>query len=180
MVSKVLYSNHPVTWAWADIYRLRPIRDGRAPSPEHRISSLTKAHLDRGVSEQEWFAMWLGDYDSQNWYPEVAALYNAGFNSMKYVCEILKRTITWEINSKYGADDYGMSGDQQRMGFTQIEPEPADPSQPFGIRISISADYIWPLLVKEYSAAEKAACSFTLAAIMLHELSVSEFGKVLL
>lgn len=124
--------------------------------------------------------MWLGDYDSQNWYPEVAALYNAGFNSMKYVCEILKRTITWEINSKYGADDYGMSGDQQRMGFTQIEPEPADPSQPFGIRISISADYLWPLLVKEYSAAEKAACSFTLAAIMLHELSVSEFGKVLL
>jgi hypothetical protein len=59
------------------------------------------------------------------------------------------------------------------MGFTQIMSQD-NANLPFTIRISISADYIWPLLVPDYSTAEKAACSFTLAATMLHELSVSQ------
>ena len=69
--------------------------------------------------------------------------------------------------------------EEDEMGFTQVMP-PTDPNLPFAIRVSISADYIWPLLVKDYSEAEKACCSFVVAAIMLHELSVSQFEGLLL
>lgn len=54
--------------------------------------------------------MWLGEYDRQNWYPEIQSLSRAGFDSVKYTCEVLKRIIQWEIKSKYGPDDHGISG----------------------------------------------------------------------
>ncbi|KUI57499.1 hypothetical protein VP1G_04774 [Cytospora mali] len=171
LVSKFLYSDHPITWAWADIYKLRPVRGQDEPSPAEKRRHITNDHIESGVTEQEHFAVWLGDYDAIHWYPEIEDLYLAGFDSVKYTCEILKRTIQWEINAKYQGDDNERTGLSEHLGFTQIIPQPNNYNMPFVIRISISADYIWPLLVKEYSEAEKAACSFTLAATMLHELT---------
>lgn len=173
LVSKVLYSDHPITWAWADIYRLRPVRGAQEPEQSHKTRYITQEHLQNGISQQEYFAIWLGDYDPLNWYPEIQDLDMAGFDSVKYTCEILKRTIQWEIHSKFDGDDDGRAGASENMGFTQIIWQDGA-NLPFTIRISIAADYIWPLLVPDYSTAEKAACSFTLAATMLHELSVSQ------
>jgi len=40
------------------------------------------------------------------------------------------------------------------------------------ITMEINAEIIWPLLVPQYTAAEKAMCSFMLGATLLHELAV--------
>lgn len=173
MVSKVLYSDHPITWAWADIYALRPVRGPHEPTQQERTRQLGSGHWRRGVRQQEHFALWLGGYDESNWFPEIRRLRAAGFDSVKYACEVLKRTIQWEIRSKYdGPDgDKGPEG-KSELGFTMLVPQ-LSTTEPFKIRIGLAAEGIWPLLVQDYSTAEKAACSFTLAATMLHELTVS-------
>ncbi|ROW04465.1 hypothetical protein VMCG_04940 [Cytospora schulzeri] len=173
LVSKVLYSDHPATWAWADIYRLRPVRGPMEPDKSYKTRCITEEHRRNGIFQQEHFAVWLGDYDPSYWYPEIEELAYSGFDSVAYTCEILKRTIQWEIRSKFYGDEDDKPGSSENMGFTQIIYQ-GDDSLPFITRIGISADYIWPLLVPDYSAAEKAACSFTLAATMLHELSASQ------
>lgn len=133
---------------------------------------VTVEDMKRGVTHKEHFSVWLGEYDEANWYPEVRKLRQVGFDTVKYACEVLKRTIQWEIRSKYDNEE-----DEEDwmipMGSTQIVPQ-RTPNKPFTIRITISAEYIWPLLVPDYSTAEKAACSFSLAATMLHELAVSK------
>ena len=174
LVSKILWSDHPTTWVWANIYRMHPVLDGRRADDERRTEDILPDHLAAGITEQEWFAIWLGKINESKWYPEQEALHSAGFSSRKYVLQILKRTIQWQINAKHLLDET-----EDDMGFTQVIPA-TDPNLPFTIRVSISADYIWPLLVKDYSEAEKACCSFVLAAIMLHELSVSQFESSLL
>lgn len=156
---------------WADIYRLQPLYDERRPNQARRTASIGAEHLSRGIQEQEVFGVWLDEnYDQANWFPEQTELYTAGFDSVKWACTLLKRTIQWEFNSKWDTRVKGKN--EEQMGFTEVVSN-SDPKMPFTIRISISADYVWPLLVKDYSEAEKAATSFTLASIMVHELSVS-------
>lgn len=45
-------------------------------------------------------------------------------------------------------------------------------------RVCINADYVWPLMVAEFSAAEKASYRFHIAKVVLHELIVG--GRVCL
>lgn len=110
--------------------------------------------------------------DPDEFYPEVARLKEMGFESIRWICEILKRCLTWEFNAKYTESLGGSAAWGHQMAFTELRSTRNDPNRPFRIRISLSADYVWPLLVEEYSQAEKAACTFTLASTMVHELCV--------
>lgn len=96
-----------------------------------------------------------------------------GFESVRWVCEILKECLVWELNAKYTELTGESAPGDHQMAWTQIQAVRGGPlNHPFKIRISLSVDYIWPLLIEEYSQAEKATCSFTLASTMVHELCV--------
>lgn len=114
--------------------------------------------------------------DPDEFYPEVARLKEMGFESVRWVCEIMKECLVWELNSRY-TDETGESTGDHPLAWTAMRAQRQQPNRPFKIRISISVDYIWPLLIEEYSQAEKAACSFHLASTMLHELSVRRCGR---
>ncbi|KAI3393511.1 hypothetical protein diail_4188 [Diaporthe ilicicola] len=168
LASNILNSEHPATWAWADIYKMRPCRDSReAPG---MVQTMLPEHFAADVTRKDYYAVYV-DEDPDEWFPEVARLKELGFNSVRWVCEILRRCLVWEFNSKY-TNVYGTSQPyDHQMAFTVIDGHHPEPNRPFVIRISLSADIIWPLLIEEYSQAEKAACSFTLAATIVHELT---------
>lgn len=178
LVSRVLACNHPFTWLWADIRKLRPIRGSR-DSIRHQSEEeqeLTKEDLDSGIDRKNLFAIWPEfsgleddlDMVSSNW-EDMKQLCRAGFDSTRYVCGILERTIEWCIMPAFRANDPDQLN--RIYGSTTVVEECEDP--PFKIRIEIAADYIWQLLVDEYSGAEKASATFVVAATMLHELAVS-------
>ncbi|KKY35257.1 hypothetical protein UCDDA912_g04802 [Diaporthe ampelina] len=128
-------------------------------------------HRAAGVTRKEHFAVYLKE-DPDEFYPEVARLKEMGFESIRWICEILKECLVWELNAKY-TESWGQSmpwGHQ--MAWTKLSMDNTTPNRPFNIRISLSVDYIWPLLVEEYSQAEKACVSFSLASSMVHELCV--------
>lgn len=105
-------------------------------------------------------------------FAEMRELCRLGFDTTRYACEILKSTIQWHIESpfrvmpKQGDEDVMGSATVERYG--QVGNDP-----PFKIKVTISSELFWPLLVDEYSSAEKATAAFMVAATMLHELSVS-------
>lgn len=113
------------------------------------------------------------DEDRSEFFPEQEKLADLGFNSIYWVCEILRRCLQWEINAKYDAIG-GRSTSDHQMAWTSILATDDDRNHPFKIIISLSADFIWPLLIDDYSQAEKAVCSFTLASTIVHELCVSK------
>lgn len=110
--------------------------------------------------------------DLDEFYPEVERLKEMGFSSVRWVCEILKECLSWQLNAKYTDNTGDSAADSHQMAWTDIMAERKAHNRPFEIRISLSVDYIWPLLIEEYSQAEKAACSFTLASTIVHELCV--------
>lgn len=128
------------------------------------------------VSRRDYFAAYI-DEDPDEWFPEQVRLKEIGFNSVRWVCEILRRCLVWEFNSKYTNVNGTSQIFDHQMAFTAIDGTRPEPNRPFIIRISISADMLWPLLIEEYSEAEKAACNFTLAATIVHELIVSRNGS---
>lgn len=114
--------------------------------------------------------MWLEE-DPDEFYPEVARLKEMGFESVRWVCEILKECLTWELNAKY-TESTGESTPGSQMAWTDLRYSRQERNRPFSIHISLSVDYMWPLLIEDYSQAEKAACSFTIASTIVHELCV--------
>lgn len=207
LVSKVLYSNHPMTWAVADLRRLRGQYAARGPQYKDDDESKQEDNDDSDVTEDaesedqptsrepskqarkkgtekegadkriQYFSCWpqfKGDLaelkpKDREW-EELVALYNIGFDSTRYVCEILARTIIWDIKPRYKFG-YGQD-DPTTLGIT-VTHRVQWASTPFKIMPEIAADFIWPLLIDEYSPAEKASCSFLIAVVMLHELAVS-------
>lgn len=101
----------------------------------------------------------------------MARLKEIGFESVRWVCEILKECLTWELNAKY-TESTGESKIGSQMAWTNLRYSHRERNRPFSIHISLSVDYMWPLLIEEYSQAEKAACSFTIASTIVHELCV--------
>lgn len=116
--------------------------------------------------------------DPDEFYPEVARLKAMGFESIPWVCTLLKDCLIWELNSKYSDNTGDSKPFGHQMAWTEIRADRRDHEVPFIIRISLSVDYIWPLLIDEYSQAEKAACSFTLASTMVHELCVCKWERL--
>ncbi|CAN8102336.1 unnamed protein product [Discula destructiva] len=181
LVSKVLSMNHPMTWAWADIRKTQPTRSALDEMEDERdqVSDEDKSY---GIKRKNLFALWPEfsgkeeDLDRiSRSFEEMRKFCQLGFDSTRYACEILKRTIQWEIDSSFRVavgetGDAAVEGLKRSYGASHIE-RTKDQDPPFRIQITISANFLWPLLVDEYSAAEKAATSFLVASTMLHELA---------
>lgn len=130
----------------------------------------TNRHLAAGITRKEYFAVYL-DEDPDEFMPEQQTLKDLGFNSVFWVCEILRKCLVWDFMAKY--DEAATDADHM-MAITELGQDASNPpDRPFFIKISIAVDYIWPLLIDEYTQAEKAVCTFTLASTILHELTVS-------
>lgn len=107
----------------------------------------------------------------------VSTLVKTGFDTTRYVCEILKHTIEWDIRPMYriGTDTQSAHEEPETCWGTAICDYDMTPftKRPFKMRLAIAAELIWQLLVDEYSPAEKASVSLNIAVTMLHELAVS-------
>lgn len=99
----------------------------------------------------------------------------SGFDTTGYACEILKRTVEWEIKSQWRIISPNEKSPAARSyGSTfVVRTKEGSSEPPFKIRICIGAELMWPLLADEYSSAEKAATTLFVAGTMLHEISVS-------
>ena len=112
------------------------------------------------------------DEDENEFFPEQQRLKDLGFDSVFWVCQILRECLQWQFNAKYDESGGGI-GETHQMAWTSLVRDNSQRDQPFKITISLSVDFLWPLLIDDYSQAEKAVCSFTLASTMAHELCVS-------
>lgn len=168
IVSQVLNSQHPATWVWADIRKLRPVEDSRRSVSNRYWKFYTSSDLGVDVPSLTGEAL--------NW-PDFIDICATGFDTTGYVCEILKRTIEWNFGSMwriFGDDGDPDSASSRAFGTTAVERTEKPPGQPsFKIKVYIAAELVWPLLADEYSTAEKASSSMFVAATMLHELAVS-------
>lgn len=168
IVSQVLNSQHPATWVWADIRKLRPVEDSRRSGSSRYWKFYTSSDLGVDVASLSGEAL--------NW-AEFIDICATGFDTTGYVCEILKRTIEWNIGSMwriFGDEGDSDSAASRAFGTTAVERTKKLPGQPpFKIKVYIAAELVWPLLADEYSTAEKASSSMFVAVTMLHELAVS-------
>ncbi|KAJ4385473.1 hypothetical protein N0V93_009901 [Gnomoniopsis smithogilvyi] len=169
LVSQVLNSQHPATLVWADVRKLRPVEDSRgATGSRHSWKFYTSPDHDVDVEKLTGLVA--------NW-DDFVAICASGFDTTRYACEILKRTIEWSIKSQWrvcGEHNNVAATDRSASayGATTLGRvlNPAS-TTPFKIQISIAAEMLWPLLVDEYSPAEKAASTTYVAVTMLHEIS---------
>lgn len=184
LVSKVLASDHPMVWAWADVRKIRPIRDYR-DKIQDPTKDLIQEQRDMGITRASLHALWpdfvgelteLSHRDMRM--DELVEIYETGFDTTRYVCEIVARTLEWDIRPMYRMDRNRRGGEEACCGTTHTLIQPGS-TLPFKITISIAAEYVWQLLVDEYSPAEKASVTFHLASVMLHELTVSRLAHVL-
>ncbi|KAK7726890.1 hypothetical protein SLS53_006933 [Cytospora paraplurivora] len=138
LASKVLFSNPPFWQAIQDLYTRRPV--------DHR---LVPGVLEEGVSLT---SVWL-EVDEDKMYPEARDLRRSNFDAAGITAFVLDRLLHIgfaSFSTTYDAD--GVSG------LTRVMPgsDFSSPS-PSVVNVLLSPEMVWPLLVPEYSAAEKIA-----------------------
>lgn len=171
---------------FCDVRKLRPVRNWRdtLASEGTQFDGITDNERQNGVHRKNLFTVWpefsglAADLDpiSASW-DDMRGLCEAGFDTTRYACEILERTIEWRFSSQFGATRSDtLNGPPSRvMGSTAIfESSPDYGGAPLTIEIQLAADFVWQLLVDDFSAAEKASISLLFAQTILHELAVRE------
>lgn len=151
MASKVLHSQPPFWRALFELCNRRPV--------EHRLVPET---LQEGTSLT---SMWIDELGEDQMYPEAAALRRQNFNAAGVTGYVLQKLLILGFETS--------TSNPGRSGVTVILRRPADVQRRHLISVRIAVEMVWPLLVSEYSAAEKTAASMHIANTLLHELSVS-------
>ncbi|KUI56328.1 hypothetical protein VP1G_03679 [Cytospora mali] len=149
LASKVLESNPPFWQALFDLYNRRPIEDRLVPEKMETGISLT--------------SVWL-DVDENKMYPEARELRNRRFDTAGTTAYVLEKFL------RLGFEDCLHVGDGI-SGLTNIIRRYDQPQGRHVVSVRIAPQMVWPLLVPEYSAAEKTAASMHIASTLLHELS---------
>lgn len=165
---------------WADTRKFQPVRGTRDTLNDDDMTMLDGIegeHMDRSIDRKNIFAIWPEFSGLAEDLPEECAgwedlveICRLGFDTTRYACGILARTIEWDIQPRYRVMDDAASSNSYSYGSTGLRKANR---VPFRIQIAIAADQIWQLLVDDYSPAEKASVSFNIASTMLHELAVS-------
>lgn len=174
---------------WADIRKYQPVRGARDALDDDAktmLDGIGREQRARGVRRTHIFAVWpefsgrAEDLPAEcaGW-EDLAEMCRLGFDTTRYACGILARTVEWDIQPRYRVDD-AAGGDTYSYGATCLRRAAAARREdvPFRIQIAVAADQIWQLLVDGYSPAEKASVSFSIACTMLHELAVSKSALV--
>lgn len=169
-----------MSFIWADARKFQPVRGPRDTLDDDdktMLNGIEGDQMDRGIDRKNIFAIWpefsglaedLPD-ECAGW-EDLAEICRLGFDTTRYACGILARTIEWDIQPRYRVMDDAASSNSYSYGSTGLRKANR---VPFRIQIAIAADQIWQLLVDDYSPAEKASVSFNIASTMLHELAVS-------
>lgn len=109
--------------------------------------------------------MWLDEVEEDQMYPEAAELRRRNFNAPGITNYVLQKLLILGFETS--------TSNPGRSGVTVIIRNPVPGPRKHLISVKIAAEMVWPLLVQEYSAAEKTAVSMHIANTLLHELSVS-------
>lgn len=159
-----------------DIYTIRQVRDDRDPrlcspkDPRHererptepRKSKLTCIYDGSGLNEPA------PD-------PLLEAIKATGYRSERHLYRFLCNAVGFEVVSGFqfsGEKPNFNMKDQVNWGQTDSDGRKRRDIRKAEINIEIAAEIIWPLMVDEYTRAEKALVSFLLAGTILHELGV--------
>lgn len=94
---------------------------------------------------------------------------------VEYMVEKYVEFFFWDHTATSSSQEALAFGQLRRMRNVDGQTVPT-----YRYRITISAHLIWPLLRDEYTRAEKAASSLHIASIVLHELGVSHYLRMLL
>lgn len=132
------------------MYNRRPIDHRLVPKTLEEDTSLT--------------SIWLDEVDQDKMYPEARELRRLGFNAAGITDYVLGRFLSLGFESLNNGES----------GITNIQRRTKEPRNRHVISVRIAAEMVWPLLIPEYSAAEKTAASMHIANTLLHELCVIE------
>lgn len=163
LVSRVLYAEHPFFTAIMDIYNRRLVDPARDPRSDWEKLSSRNPNL---------LSFW-GMVSPDSMLPLALALSQsstASFPSVTAAGEFLTERLELAISSAYRHSQTGKKLAGPSWATTHDYGIDASAKK---IIIHLTAEMIWPLLIPAYSAAEKATCSFMVAAVLLHELGVS-------
>ncbi|KUI57475.1 hypothetical protein VP1G_04833 [Cytospora mali] len=154
LVSRVLYSNPPFWRSILDLYKLGPVDSSRVPEAARRRGqapdweNLTAVHLE---------------IEDRNMYPEAVALRDSGFDASAVTEHVLDAYICFSFNDQI----------RGRTGCTELIDiqQSSGGDKRYMIEVTVAPQAVWPLLVPEYTASEKAVTSTIIASILLHELA---------
>lgn len=158
MATRILNSNHPYWVALFNLYNRGPIEHGRDSR-----NNVQQGHIP--IRDNLKLNMNLNDM-----WDESKRLHALDYPSIDVTSKVLMDRLRWEFGSVYRN-----TGEEKQMNNPNYGATTYDRQYPgkSPITIKIGAELIFPLLVQSYSLAEKASCSFIVAATMLHELAVS-------
>jgi hypothetical protein len=101
----------------------------------------------------------------------IAEIDDYDFDLAAAAANFLKDRLSFQIFSSNSTWQKGQLMDEIIWGLTETFGQ-RDPMGA-GITISIGAEMVWPLLIPEFTPAEKASCTMMIVATMLHEFAVS-------
>ncbi|KAG8169727.1 hypothetical protein KVR01_000472 [Diaporthe batatas] len=159
LASRIIRSNHP-HWRMllAGIYHMRKVpreKDGR-----------TRAEKQKS-DYREYRSLWL-NIDRNEMYPSARRLFDLRFEAARATLGILtsEGKLKWSV----------VEGVPNHNGLAMWEVDEA--TCDFSYRLCLSVNFVWPLLVDQYTESEKAGYQVMLARIMLHELAVSASAEL--
>lgn len=175
LVTRILNSRPPLWQAILDIYTTRIVDDQRDPrlwAPEGSEDANYERH--QTVAEPrpgKLVCVYDGSGINE---PALSTLLQTiqatGYRSERHIEEYLNGHVCWEVTTGFQFScenpDFSMRN-PVTWGMTSVNYPTSRV-----IEIEIAAEAIWPLLVDDFTKAEKAVASFSLACIMLHELAV--------
>lgn len=132
-----------MSWIFGDIRKLRPVRGARDyyRRDQTQIDGLTQDDVDYGIYRKNLFYFWPEfsgleadlDFVSQQW-DEAREFCLINFDSTRYACEILKRTILWDIDPVWRSGSAADEDPIRAYGSTSMITE----GLKFRIKISVS------------------------------------------
>ena len=152
LVTRVLNLKHPYWLAISNLYNRRRIHPSRDPCPDDDQDK-NLVNFTEGLTDKPD--------------PDSAALLWLNTNNIdiyERVQSFLRERLRLCIRSCRDCKVYEDKGADHGTTTKMMDGT---------IRIKIAAEYLWPMLVPVYTAAEKASCTFGIANTILHELTVS-------
>lgn len=164
MVTRTLNMKHPFLDAILNIYALRPVPGSS--------DSRTKEQRD-SVNDADLISVWLGTIDPRNMFPAARELYDLNFDAKGEAAKILDRHL------ELGFMGQNKTSQASSMLYLKGLTSSFRSIDNRKIRVTLFADMVWPLLVPEYTQAEKAASSCAIVATLLHELAHAHRAAVM-
>ncbi|KAI0394179.1 hypothetical protein F5Y17DRAFT_429210 [Xylariaceae sp. FL0594] len=158
LVTMILESEHPHIEAIFDMTTRSPLAE-----PDEQDPALATYTLQENKEEYDWF-------------PKIQAIDDQwGYDWKANVLRILDKYLVLEVAAFYGATgryaEASKKIEEQHAWSFVTDTVRNKNAKKKGIIMSIAAEALWPLLVPQYSRAEKLVSAWNLATSIIHEFA---------